>query len=149
MQKDKDPLDTLLEEEIASPIGANAGSGAMPGRSLFATPIPDASPDSMVCLRGPCEHYVQITQRLKHGNTEGTFAPGEEPALTTRFCGYFAADPIDLTDEVVWDCSEWCPRDPADVAERKRIRDAWVKKTGRAWDAREELKKEAADADAD
>lgn len=107
MSKDiVDPLEALLEDvEIApiSPMGIFA-----PETNFAVEPIPEANEENLVCLRGPCRHYLQIEQRFNHGNTIGTLH--DRVVQINRYCLRHHST-IDLTDECVYACNEWDPID--------------------------------------
>lgn len=100
-----DPLNRLLAEDFDP--GPVPGPGFMPTVGPMPEPIPPATPETMVCLRGPCKHYMELTSMFQHGNTKGTLE--HVPKQTNRFCRAIDGTDIDLTDELVFDCSEWEP----------------------------------------
>lgn len=112
-----DPFDAILEDEGQvggfSPEGVFAGAEAVGPED----PIPEATAENMVCLRGPCRHYVEITKRFKAGNR------GMDRQFTqaTRFCNALTSEWIELTDEAVFDCNRW---EPMSTEELVRIRTA-------------------------
>ena len=116
-----DPLDAILEGNDFNP--------AMPGGPATAIsqpePIPEATPENFVCLRGPCINYMEVTHRFNHGNRE----MGDEfaPKQYTRYC-LKTINPIELTDELVHDCSHWCPMGHKEHAKVEAARNAYRKR---------------------
>lgn len=117
---ERDPLDRYLAEETQPlpPLGFDGGF--LPAR-IEVEPVPEATPETMICLRD-CRHYVEIRTRFGHSNARGTLE--REPIQVNRYCR--ALQEMDLTDELVRDCSEWDPREPdgARLARQKAWRDA-------------------------
>jgi hypothetical protein len=119
---DRDPLDAFLADDPMPmpPIGPDGGF--MPGHPLESEPIPAVTPETMVCLRD-CRHYVEIRTRFAHGNTKGTLA--REPVQVNRYCRAIPGSDIELTDELVRECSEWDPDATAAAARRMR-QEKWL-----------------------
>lgn len=108
---DTDPLDSILKEEInPAPPGAQPGVPWVP-MNIMPEAIPEATPDTMICLRGPCTHYIEMISKFKHGNTPGTLAEGEGKQCN-RFCKVIPGESVELTDELVTACTHWDPVDP-------------------------------------
>lgn len=121
-----DHLNRLLAEDL-NPLPPVSGDGGfVPQMPIMQEPIPEASPDNMICLRGPCKNYIEIVSRFNAGNTKGTL--DHMPKQINRFCKVIPGTDIDLTDEVVKDCSEWDPLLPEDnlVKERDSRRQAYL-----------------------
>lgn len=119
-----DPLNRLLADEVdfAPTPGPN---GFAPSLPMVPEPIPPATPETMVCLRGPCKHYMELQSMFQHGNTKGTLE--HVPKQTNRFCRAIEGTDIDLTDELVYNCSEWEPLLKAETLLRETRRAAWKK----------------------
>lgn len=117
-----DPLNRLLAEEIV-PIVPGPG-GFMPSLPLVPEPIPPATPETMVCLRGPCKYYVEIVSMFQHGNTKGTLE--RAPRQQNRFCRAIEGTDIDLTDELVFECNTWEPLLKAETLVRTARRAQWA-----------------------
>jgi hypothetical protein len=117
-----DPLDALLAEEIP-PLPPQAPDGTFIPSPVQPEPIPEATPETMVCLRGPCEHYVEIRSRFQHGNAVGTLE--HEPVQINRFCKAIHGTDIDLTDELVHECNQWVPTSSLVLHGRKVLREEW------------------------
>jgi hypothetical protein len=108
--KTVDPFEQFLDDE-SDQVGASPPPIFAP-KSLMMAPIPEASEENLICLRGPCRNYMEIVQRFDVGNTIGTLT--QEPRLTNRFCRIPNSSDIDLTDSCVYACSHWDPIDPDD-----------------------------------
>lgn len=111
-------LDRLLAEDISG--GPMPGPGGMVGEQLRPEPIPEATPASMICLRGPCVHYLEIKSKFQAGNTKGTLK--KAPVATNRFCMKILGTDIDMTDELPVDCNYWQPREDEPVISAARVR---------------------------
>lgn len=107
-------LDSILE------VDGLGGGGFQPvvGGVGMPEPIPAATPENLICLRGPCRYYHQATQFFGAGNPKGT--PGVKNELLASMCTFPVGSPIDLTDECVFDCNKWDP----DVGQAREERDA-------------------------
>jgi hypothetical protein len=97
-------------------------------------PVPPATPELFVCLRGPCRHYWQISSHLVSGNPEETWGedglrdergqPLRAPRQITRACTYQAGVDTQFTDDIVYACNRWdpvLPKDEARLEKRRRI----------------------------
>lgn len=118
-----DPLNRLLADETDLAPTPIAG-GFVPVMPLEPEPIPEATPETMICLRGPCRHYMELQSMFQHGNTKGTL--DHVPKQQNRFCRAIEGTDIDLTDEVVYECTEWDPLLKAETLARKVRRDQWL-----------------------
>jgi hypothetical protein len=116
-----DPLDAMLAFEPGPLPPVAPDGGFAPQIAGPMEPIPDATIGNMLCFRN-CKHFVQITVPFPHGNAKGTFQ--RIPVLFTRYCT-ITPSPIDLTDEVVFDCTHWDPTSPADLDAVGKRRDDW------------------------
>lgn len=94
---------------------------------------PAAEPDfeDSICLIGPCVNLWEIKTSFAHGNTEGTFAPGEEPKKISRSCTA-CLEEMDLSGLAVFECNRHKPFTAAELLEKGR----------RELDFKERLKKE-------
>lgn len=102
-----DPLDAILRGE-PSPVPLAPNGGFNPQLPLLPERIPDATLENFVCLRGPCQYYMEMRMPAALGNTRGTFE--KIPTQVNRFCHRMGGTYITLTDELVSACSEWDPR---------------------------------------
>ena len=97
--------------------------GFIPTLPVQPEPIPEATPDNMICLRD-CRHYVEIVSRFNAGNAKGTL--GFQPRQINRFCKAIAGTDIDLTDELVSDCSDWDPISAEEIVAKSKRRQEWL-----------------------
>lgn len=118
------PLEALLKEEIV------AGPPGKPDRIKQGEPIPAATPETMICLRG-CKHYVEILTRFQAGNPKGTF--DKPPQARNRFCKAIPSSEIDLTDELVEECNLFEPLTAIALLKRKRALSVSLMKEAPSW----------------
>lgn len=71
-------------------------------------PVPAATPENFVCLRGPCVHYLEII------SIADVNAPTlkRDPVQLNRFCRAIPGIELDLTEDCVFRCSDWDPTAP-------------------------------------
>jgi hypothetical protein len=122
-----DPLDKLMAEDLDPVPPPAPGTDGLPfptGMNFLPEPIPEATPENLVCLRGPCRHYVEITTRFQSGNTKGTL--DHVPRQINRYCNVLQSEHIDLTDEAVLDCSHWYPESEDLIQVRKKAREEYA-----------------------
>lgn len=115
-----DPLDALLSNVgplNLPPIAPDGGFA--PVAPLMPEPIPAATPENFVCLRG-CRYYMETRMPAALGNTRGTFA--QAPMQITRYCNRMPGYVVSLVDEVVSDCSEWHPYTAEELCLREAAR---------------------------
>lgn len=122
--EDFDPLDSLLSEETNALPPVAADGGFMPTFPVMPEPIPTATKETMICLRD-CKYYLELTTRFNAGNTKGTL--GFEPKQLNRFCRAIPGTEIDLTDELVSECSDWEPISETELTRRTKLQKAWLK----------------------
>lgn len=119
-----DPLDTILAEELPPAMPPSPGTQFSPA-PIQPEPIPEATPENMICLRD-CRHYVELITNFQAGNAKGTLQ--HVPRQTNRFCKVIEGSDIDLTDELVSVCNQWDPIDPTFVFERNLRRKRYEEK---------------------
>jgi hypothetical protein len=119
---DRDPLDAFLADDPLPLPPLAPDGGFVPGH-VDAEPLPQVTPETMVCLRD-CRHYVEIVSRFNHGNARGTLA--HEPRQVNRFCAAIAGTDIDLTDELVRECNMWDPT-PELFSARQFRQEQWAR----------------------
>jgi len=119
-----DVLNNSLEEKPS--LDADASVPGMYGDLGLdpPEPIPDAIPENMVCLRGPCKYYQEIVQNFDAGNTKGTLQ--RAPLQIMRFC-IRGTEALDLYDGVPRKCSTGDPSTPDGHAELEERRNAYLK----------------------
>lgn len=119
---DFDVFDSLLAEETQPlPMGPQGFAPILP---IQPEPIPEATKENMICLRD-CKFFMQIDSRFQHGNTKGTLT--KEPVQFNRFCKAIPGTEIDLTDELVRECSDWDPIPLIQIKQRETRRNKWLK----------------------
>lgn len=102
--------------------------GIPPGYGLEQPqPLPAATPENFVCLRGPCRHHWHLVTMAGEGNPAGTWA---ELGLKAPRQHHYActANPgmeTDLTDDCVFECSRWDPTPPHDLVQLDARRRAY------------------------
>lgn len=91
------------------------------------TPIPPATVDNFVCLRGPCRYYWELVTHVETGNPAETWeALGlEPPRQINRVCLVNPGHETELTDDNVYACNRWDPEDGDQWRERERRRELW------------------------
>lgn len=127
MARDEDtlinPMDTLLDTDFG-PIPISPTGDFVPATSTFESePIPEATEDNFICLRGPCRHYFEMVVHFAAGNTRGTLT--SVPMLTKRSCARIVGYEVDLTEEVVYRCNDWDPRSKEEIAAREARREEY------------------------
>ena len=81
--------------------------GGVPRKPLAPSiPLPPATPEHFVCLRGPCKFYLEIGSPSDVENR----TLGYLPVQTSRYCRAIAGAILSLDDDAVFACSEWDPR---------------------------------------
>jgi hypothetical protein len=94
--------------------GENFEPGAIPAGLLTTKPgplppqgprrkLPMATPESFVCLRGPCRHLMTTTSPADLENES------YEPVATDRYCKALPGVLLELTEDSVYSCSDWDP----------------------------------------
>lgn len=115
------PLDAVLR--APGVLGAGPDGGLLPQGVGMPEPIPEATVENMICLRGPCRYYHEMVSVFQAGNPKGTL---EQPMLqTNRSCTYVPGSCTDLVDECVTDCNNWDPIDLAYTEKRNERRVDW------------------------
>jgi hypothetical protein len=101
-----DIIDSILEGE-SSPASMGPGGQIFTPLAYDSLPMPDYTPENVICLRGPCKHYWEMKLFFESGNTEGTMP--EAPKYTQRACLRQSGVVQNLNDDVVFECSSWEP----------------------------------------
>jgi len=110
--------------ENEQPIPFAAGPDGAPMLAGFlevGPPIPQATPNTFLCLRGPCRYYLEI-HSMADMETRGLDKP---PKQINRHCRVIPGIDFDLTDDCVYACSDWDPLEPKAIAEREARRDRY------------------------
>lgn len=125
-------VDSYADVELPIlPIGSNG----LPALGLIGppTPIPPASPDTFVCLRGPCRYYWERQTFMASGNPAETWGPDglkdedgnpiRAPRQIDRTCTAHPGTETELTEDTVYACTRWDPLTQREIRARdKRIR---------------------------
>ena len=107
------PLDNLLATDLG-PMAVPSPEGVLGVPNMMPEPIPAATPENLVCLKGPCRHYYEAHTGIETLNSRGTLT--KRPVQITRYCRALTS-PVDLTDETVHFCRDWAPLRKAEIAE--------------------------------
>lgn len=109
---------SAAELEFAVPVAIEQAAQA----AMLApeAPLPAATPEHFVCLRGPCRHYFQIR------TLAGVQLRGVEhiPTQVSRYCTAISGVQLDLTEDLVFECSRWEPQKAAAAPELEQR--AWL-----------------------
>ncbi|MBT8452999.1 MAG: hypothetical protein KJO40_13605 [Deltaproteobacteria bacterium] len=108
-----------------APDGGIAATGIAP-----LSPVPAATPRNMVCLRGPCRHYWELTTYLGSGNPADTWAElgVREPRQLNRSCLAHPGTETELTEDCAFDCNRWDPLSPREMRKRERRRKRYYRR---------------------
>ena len=116
-----EPLDAILSAPAQLPITPDGGIA--PQGVGMPEPIPEATLESMICLRGPCRHYHEMTSKFPAGNPTGTL--NGLPDQINRSCTYVPGSCTDLVDECISACNNWDPVDLEYTEAREARRVEW------------------------
>jgi hypothetical protein len=110
------------------PVGSD-GTPKPAGPVGNPEPLPDATPDNWICLRGPCRHYMRIVEAGEFGNTAGTFEADEQPRQVNHWCDAINGSYTDMGNNIVFECNRWDPLDDdePEVMARERRRSKYLK----------------------
>ncbi len=81
-------------------------------------PIPSATPENFVCLRGPCMFYLEIAS----GADVNAPTLERDPIQINRYCRAIPGIEVDLTEDNVFACNAWDPEAPKAVEARETRR---------------------------
>ncbi len=125
--KTKSPIEQFSAIE-PSPLPPIAPDGGFAGPIGAPPPIPPATPDTFMCLRGPCRFYWELITHMESGNPAETWGeeglrdehgePIAQPRAISRTCVANTGHETDLTDDNVYECNRW---DPLTAREVKRL----------------------------
>lgn len=115
------------------PVGPDGQPKAI-GPVGLPDPLPPATPDNWVCLRGPCRHYMHVVSAGEIGNPAGSFdkdngGPGEAPRQHYHWCTAITGQYTDMGEDLVFDCNRWDPidEDAPEILGRERRRSKYLK----------------------
>jgi len=131
---EKFPGPEAAEEKLSAPaVGEPPRDGFESAQNLIPGPyrIPDATPENMVCLRGPCRHYWFSKTSAEIGNPAGFFESigQEEPRQHHHVC---LLDDSQLKDDCVFECSQWDPLSPRKAKKIEKRRAAYYRREEKA-----------------
>lgn len=111
------PSERLANEEPGA-LPPPAPDGGIPPMPLdLPPPIPPASPEEFVCLRGPCRHYIEL-ESLAEVEVK---IEGYQPVQKNRYCRVIPGVYLDLTEDSVFGCNRWDPEESdAGLAQRRK-----------------------------
>ena len=119
------PMDAFLDTDFGPTPVAPSGS-FVPAVAVYETePIPEATEENFICLRGPCRYYLEMRPVFQAGNTKGSLETRLIQAYRT--CGRITGYELQLTDECMHDCSDWDPlsKEETDAREERRRKNYW------------------------
>jgi len=107
-----------LPQALLTPHGGPVGPVAPPRK------LPVAKPENFICMRGPCKNLMETKSPADVENAD------YEPVALDRYCKALPGVLV-ILDDLVYECSEWDPKD--EDAARKKRREKFAKsKLGRA-----------------
>jgi hypothetical protein len=121
------PGETFADVEPA-PLPPLAPDGGPVPIGIAPPPAaPPATPESMMCLRGPCTHYWFLETTMPSGNPEDTWKElgVREPRQLHHICLVHPGLETELTDDCVYRCSRWDPVDLSKQAALENRRDLY------------------------
>jgi len=135
--KHKTPIDAFARVEPGPLPPIAPDGGFMAGPVGAPPPIPAATPQTFVCLRGPCRHYWEIKTHMESGNPAETWGddglkdesgkPIAQPRAISRTCLAHPGTETDFTDDNVYACSRWDPLTAREVSKRDKRRSKYLK----------------------
>lgn len=136
-EKVRAPIDQYKDVELGPLPPIAPDGGFMPGGVGQPPPVPKATPENFVCLRGPCRHYWELETWMAAGNPAATFgpdglkdasgAPLRPPRQINRTCLVHPGTETELTEDCVLACSRWDPLSPRELAKRLKARDRYFR----------------------
>ena len=111
-----------------SPIPIAPDGGIMPGFALQRpSALPAATPETFVCLRGPCRHYWHLVTDIDAGNPDDTWdgsltdpatgEPVKRPRQHNHTCLVNPGMETDLTGDHAYECNKWDPQLHAELVQ--------------------------------
>lgn len=90
--------------------------------------LPAATPENMICLRGPCRNYWTLVTNFGAGNPKGTFQELNLPVPRQHhhICTLIDGMETDLTEDVCYDCNRWDPLIAADLEDLEKRRATYL-----------------------
>jgi len=136
--KVKAPIEQYEKVE-AGPMPPIAPDGGIaPGYGIGSAPaVPAATPQNMVCLRGPCRHYWELHTFMASGNPADTWGedglrdehgrPLRMPRQINRACLAHPGTETELTEDCVFFCSRWDPLSPRELKQIGKRREKYYR----------------------
>ena len=100
----------MRRASAALPPPAAYPEGIVPGLAA-PLPLPPRTPEHFICLRGPCQYYQRWVTAFAAGNPASFWEGREPPKQINHRCAILD---VVLTDEHVYECSLWHPREPGE-----------------------------------
>jgi hypothetical protein len=131
--KYKTPQTQYKDVELG-PLPVAPDGGIAAGAAIgMPPPVPEATPQQFVCLRGPCRHYWELVTDMGSGNPASTWDPinglkdelGQPlqiPRQINRSCLAQLGMETELTDDCVFDCNRWDPLSRSEIRKLERRR---------------------------
>lgn len=129
-------MDSYADFEPA-PLSIGPDGAPQLGALGLPPPIPAATPQNFVCLRGPCRFYWQMETFMSSGNPAATWGPDglkdesghaiRAPRQILRTCLAHPGTETELTEDCVFDCNLWDPLTTREVKRREKRRSKYLK----------------------
>lgn len=112
------------ERDVVMPPGPGIGSLGPP------EPVPERTPENMICLRGPCRHYWHMVAMADAGNPAGTWAKlGVDAPRQHHHTCLAGPEETDLAEDNVFECNRWEPYTNDELIKIKARRDQYTRRT--------------------
>lgn len=136
--KHRVPLEQYADVELGPLPPIAPDGGFAPGPIGLPPPVPAATPEQFICLRGPCRHYWQISTYIASGNPKETWGEGglvdletgeplREPRQISRSCRAQPGIEIELTEDCVYECNLWDPQTPRELVKIRKRREKYYR----------------------
>lgn len=119
---ESETIEIINQLMAAQPVMPPIGPDGTMAPVLLGEPdnVPEATPESCVCLRGPCAHLMEFKSWFPAGNPTGSL---DHPyKQVSRYCLSVPTKHIDLTDELIMECGRWRPLTTHELNEISAIR---------------------------
>lgn len=121
------------------PLAIAPDGGIAPGPIGTSAPVPAATPETFICLRGPCRHYWVMETFFESGNPKETWdsevglkdadgKPVRQPHQITRSCLAHPGTIEELTEDAVFECNKFDPLSPRELKKRQKRIDGYFKR---------------------
>lgn len=129
LDQDGDPVEAFrLRDRWAGfepapiPVAPDGGIDQAVFAGMDPTPIPEVTPETFICLRGPCRHLFEL---VCWGDYEAPRNDDGTPHVTKesfRSCTVQPGVRTSLDDNVVYECSLWNPITTSEISRRSSDR---------------------------